>query len=251
MNDNVQSIERAFHILNVVHKRADGISVGELAKETKLHTSTTSRIVSTLEYVGALTRQDSKLMIGEGIVKLANRAPWTEQIISLATPHLKDLANITQEAVGLTTIEGQECVVFYQIPSDHHIQIRDWTGNRFPLHVTSSGKLYLAELNENEVEAYFKEPLHAVASKTKTDTDELMSELEQIRQEKVAWTIDELEDGLTSIGATIQTREAERFVAIYLSMPSFRFNKMIDQAKLAQQMLDTAVAIKAGFREKK
>ncbi|MEM7335837.1 MAG: IclR family transcriptional regulator [Chloroflexota bacterium] len=245
MSDLVQSIERAFQILNVVHGRANGITVGELAKETALHTSTTSRIVNTLEHVGAITRCESKLMIGEGIVRLANRAPWTEQIISLATPCLRELANITQEAVGLTTVEGDECIVFYQIPSDHHIQIRDWTGNHFPLHVTSTGKLYLAELDEVKLERQFQTPLHPVASATKTDEAELMAELAQIRQEGVAWTIDELEDGLTSIGATIQSVNAERFVAIYLSMPSFRFNKVIDRAKLTQQMLDTAVAIRA------
>ena len=244
MSELVQSIERAFHILNVVHQRSDGIAVGELAQETALHTSTASRIVSTLEHVGALSRHDGKLMIGEGIVKLANRAPWTEQMVSLATPHLRELANITQEAVGLTTVEGDECIVFYQIPSEHHIQIRDWTGNRFPLHVTSTGKLYLAELNDLELDAYFQNPLHSVASATKTEQTDLKEELVQIRKEAVAWTIDELEDGLTSIGATIQPRTAERFVAIYLSMPSFRFNKVIDQAKLAQQMRDTAVAIK-------
>ena len=249
MKENVQSIERAFQILTAVQQRENGIGIGALATETGLHTSTTSRIVSTLEAVGALTRQDQQLFIGEGIIKLANRAPWTEQLISVAMPYLRELATVTQEAVGLTIVEGSECVVFYQIPSSHHIQIRDWTGDRFPLHVTSTGKLYLSELSDEELKPFFDASLPQLASETKVQAAEIRQEFSQIRSEGVAWTIDELEDGLTSIAATVQSTHEGNFVGLYLSMPSFRFTKMIDQTKLAQQVRDTAVNIKKTLKK--
>ena len=82
MQENIQSIERAFQILKAVHHRSEGIGIGALAAETGLHTSTTSRIVNTLEQLGSLDRVDGKLFIGEEIIALANRAPWTERLIS-------------------------------------------------------------------------------------------------------------------------------------------------------------------------
>lgn len=242
MKENVQSIERAFDILNVIHQRQQGIGMSSLASEAGLHLSTTSRIVSTLEHLGAISRTEGKLYIGEAILKLAAHAPWKEQLISVATPFMRHLAAETEEAVGLTTIEGDECVVFYQIPSSHHIQIRDWTGERFPLHVTSSGKLYLAVDNIEKSED-FAYSLTPKASKTITDPRALLAELQQIKREGVAWTIDELEDGLTSVAAAIQSNGSQPFVGLYVSLPSFRFDVEQDKESLGEQVLATAVAI--------
>ena len=244
MKETIQSIERAFQILATVYQRAEGIGVSALATETGLHISTTSRIVSTLENIGALERVGNKLLIGNTIVTLASRAPWTDRLISFATPYLRELVTTTQEAVGLTLIEEAECIVFYQIPSNHHIQIRDWTGERFPLHVTSSGKVFLAGLGEDELAAYLDHSLNKVASNSKSDWAELQAEFPQIRAEGVAWTIDELEDGLTSVAAPIY-REDGRFLAgLYVSMPTYRVG---DTAVLAEQVHQAANDISTTF----
>ena len=242
MKNHVQSIERAFRILRVVHQRGDGVGIGALAEETGLHTSTTSRIVSTLEHLGALDRQGSQLIIGDEIVNLANQAPWSEQLIRLAIPSLRDLAAETQEAVGLTMITGAECLVFYQIPSSHHIQIRDWTGERFPLHVTSSGKLYLAGLPEQEVSAQLSAPLSRFTKATKDQLADLQAEFPSIRANGVAWTLDELEEGLTSIAAPIYDAAGQFYAGLYISIPNYRLS---DKQHLAQQMRRAAAEISA------
>ncbi len=240
MKKNIQSIERAFQILRVIHRWTDGVTIGDLAEETELHTSTVSRIVSTLENLGAIERVDHKLFIGVEIITLADQAPLTERLISLATPCLREVMAATNEAVGLTLIEGTECVVFYQIPSNHHIQIRDWTGERFPLHVTSSGKLYLAGLTSNEVDHFFEQPLPQIASGTKMSLAALREEFPQIRADGVAWTVDELEDGLTSVAAAIRDQKHNFVAGIYLSIPNYRVE---DKNILAEHLRQAAEKI--------
>ena len=240
MKNNVQSIERAFQILQAVHGRMQGLGIQELAEEAQLHTSTTSRIVATLEQLGALERKNGKLFIGEKIVTLANHAPWSEQLISMATPSLRELSLGLEEAVGLTLIEGNQEVVCYQIPSSHHIQVRDWTGEHFPLHVTSTGKLYLAGLEEAEQQRFFQKPLEKRASKSKTTLHAFQQELAKIQQEGVAWTCDELEDGLTSVAAPIFNAQKELVAGLYVSLPNYRVH---EKEKLVEPICEAATTI--------
>ena len=52
----------------------------------------------------------------------------------------------------------------------------------------------------------------------------------------MAWTIDELEDGLLSIAVPIPKTDKNELGAIYLSAPNYRFTKKSDRKKLAKQM---------------
>jgi DNA-binding IclR family transcriptional regulator len=223
---SIQSIERAFSILKIVGDHPEGIRIGVTAEIANLHVSTVSRIVATLEDLEVVRRLSpaGKVAIGPGLIELVARAPWTERLAAIARPHLQRLADETGESVGLTRIEGVVCHVFYQIRSSRfNVQVRDWTGGTFPLHVTSTGKLYLAHIDKGELDAILKSPLPKAASRTITSTRQLRREIKEVRQQGFAWTIDELEDGLTSIAVPIHGRGGEFLAGVYVSAPSYRF----------------------------
>lgn len=241
----VKSVDRAFRILQAVSSNPQGIGVSAIANKTDLHTSTVSRLITTLEHVGALSRVDggSQLILGEGLIDLVSRTPWTERMIAIARPYLRELADVTHESVGLTQLDQGQCHVFFQIESQHHVRIRDWTGHRFALHVTSSGKLWMVDWSDEQLAAYFASSAEKPATHTITNAKAMQAEFATIHKTGVAWTIDELEDGLISIAVPIQSVEAGRQAAIYLSAPSFRFVGSAERQQLAQQMLTAAQAI--------
>ena len=112
-------------------------------------------------------------------------------------------------------------------------------GEQFPLHVTSTGKLFLAQLSHAERKQYFARPLAKIASGTLDDPAILTSEISDLLVTGVAWTVDELEDGLTSIAAPIY--QQEQFAAgLWVSVPNYR---LTDKELLANQVCDTAAAI--------
>lgn len=63
----VQSIERAFTLLRTIAQHPTGISVTALAEQTKLHKSTVSRLVISLEAERAVECDNGSLRIGNGI----------------------------------------------------------------------------------------------------------------------------------------------------------------------------------------
>ena len=226
----IQSIARAFDILKVVSDFPEGISTGAIAQMTDLHPSTVSRIVSSLEELNALERAEgTKVVIGKSISNMIDQTPWTERLVRLAEPIMQDLARETGEAVGLTRITDGICEIFYQIQSDHLVGVKDWQGLSFPIHVTSTGKLYLASLKKEELNSYLKTPLVKLASNSVHKASILKKEIKDLRNNKdnskdkrFIWTIDELEDGLASIAASILDKSGSFQAGLYLSLPTYR-----------------------------
>jgi len=230
----VQSIERAFNILKIVSDHPDGVRVGAIAEIANLNISTVSRIVATLEYLGAIQRLSpaGKVTIGAGLIALIARTPWTERLAAIARPYLQTLAAETGEAVGLANIEGNICYVFFQIKSTFNVQVRDWTGGTFPLHVTSTGKLYMAHSSQGKLDAMLKPPLPKLAPGTITSVRQLRREIKEIQRQGFAWTVDELEAGLTSVAAPIYDHAGEFLAAVYVSAPSYRFADEGERSRL-------------------
>ena len=103
------------------------------------------------------------------------------------------------------------------------MQVRDWTGGTFPWHVTSTGKLYLAHMDPAEVDTILQSPLPKTASGTITTKRQMQREIKEVRRQGFAWTIDELEDGLTSIAVPLFDHHGGFLAGVYVSAPSYRF----------------------------
>src|SRR5262245_7447229 len=90
----VQSLGRAFAILEEVARRRDGIGLAELSKRVGLHNSTTFHLVRTMVALGYIRQEkDSKrYRVGRPLFVLAAGALDEIEMVSLATPILEDLA---------------------------------------------------------------------------------------------------------------------------------------------------------------
>src|SRR6476619_1128905 len=93
----VQSIERAFAILEEVARHRDGIRLGDLSRKVGLHTSTTFHLVKTMLLLGYLRQlpDDKSYRIGSPLFRLAASALDEVEMATLATPVLESLAAAT------------------------------------------------------------------------------------------------------------------------------------------------------------
>ena len=93
----VQSIERAFTILEEVASHRDGIRLGELSRKVGLHTSTTFHLVKTMLMLGYLRQMpdDKTYRIGTPLFRLAASALDELEMATLAKPILEALSRRT------------------------------------------------------------------------------------------------------------------------------------------------------------
>lgn len=243
----VQSIKRAFAILQAVAEHPDGIGVTALADEVGLHKSTVSRLLSTLEGLEAVKRrpQADGFAIGDGILMLVSQMPYPRQLMSLVRPYLLELAEATGETVGLSVPDGDDVHYIDQIQSQHHVQVRDWTGQRFPMHVVTSGKLYLAYRSEAALARYLQQPLARYTAQSVTDPAELRQRIIQAHAQGFDWAVDEFEAGLTAVSALIFGTGSRPIAAIYVCGPNYRFPPDGQRDWIASLITETAQNIMA------
>jgi len=228
----VQSLERAFAILDEVAQRPAGVTA--IAERVRLPKSTVARLLATLEDVQAVERFDGSLWrIGPGVEALTAVASPERSLVSAARPSLSDLVGELGEDAGLGLPDGNEIHYVDQVESDNPVQVRDWTGTRAPMHAVPSGLVLLAEWPKDALDAYLAGDLAALTRRTVTDPDELRARLVDVRETGHAWGLEEFAEGIDSVAAPIRDARGKAIAAVHVHGPSYRFPAPRSEARVA------------------
>jgi DNA-binding IclR family transcriptional regulator len=219
----VQSIERAFAVLATLGGGPLGVT--EVAERVGLPKSTVARLLAALAAEGAVERvpDGTDYRIGERLVGIASHAVPARSLIALARPQLVELALAAGEATGLSIPDGFLVHYIDQADGSHPVGLRDWTGTRLPMHAVSSGLVFLAHLPPAEVDRFLAEPLERFTAATVTDPDRIRERLRRARLDGVAWTCDEIAEGISSAAAAVADEKGDVIGALHVHGPSYRF----------------------------
>ncbi len=83
------------------------------------------------------------------LLRLPRNVPYPRSITAIARPYLQQLIRTTGETLTLCIPDGDEAFYIDQINSLRALQVRDWRGQRLPMHAASDGKLYLADARDD------------------------------------------------------------------------------------------------------
>jgi IclR family transcriptional regulator, acetate operon repressor len=219
----VQSIERAFTVLRAVATGPAGIS--EVARRVDLPTSTVARLLGTLESIGAVTRVGDGVtyQVGPTVAELATATDGSAGVSGASRPFLVELVHRVGETAGLSVPDGNEVLYLDHVDAAMQVQIRDWSGDRLPLHVVSSGLVMLAHRPAADIEDYLGQPLATYTEHTVIDPEALRRRLEAVRRQGFVWTAEEFDLGLTSVAAPVFSPSGAVVGALHCHGPSFRF----------------------------
>jgi DNA-binding IclR family transcriptional regulator len=238
----VQSLERAFAILDEVAQRPAGVT--SIAERVRLPKSTVARLLATLEEVDAVERfEGARWRIGSGVTALTAAVSPERSLISIARPFLADLVAELGEDAGLGLPDGNEILYVDQVESDNPVQVRDWTGTRAPMHAVPSGLVLLAEWPDDALDAYLAGELAALTRRTVTDPDELRRRLREVREVGHAWGLEEFAEGIDSVAAPIRDARGKAIAALHVHGPAYRFPREGMEAAVAEAVAAAARGI--------
>jgi DNA-binding IclR family transcriptional regulator len=238
----VQSLERAFAILDEVAKRPAGVTA--IAERVRLPKSTVARLLATLEDVDAVERFDgARWRIGPGVAALTAAVSLERSLISIAHPYLLDLVSELGEDAGLGLPDGNEVLYVDQVESDNPVQVRDWTGTRAPMHAVPSGLVLLAEWPEDALEAYLAGELVGLTRHTVTDPAALRTRLAGVREAGFAWGLEEFAEGIDSVAAPIRDAREKAIAVIHVHGPSYRFPPAGREEAITARVVEAASAV--------
>lgn len=240
----VQSLERAFAILDEVARRPAGVTA--IADRVSLPKSTVARLLAALEEVDAVERfEGTRWRIGAGVSALSSAASPDRGLVAVARPFLAELVSELHEDAGLGLPDGNDVLYVDQVESDNPVQVRDWTGTRAPMHAVPSGLVLLAEWPDDALDAYLADELPALTRHTLTDANRLRRRLDEVRKAGHAWGLEEFAEGIDSVAAPIRDTRGKAVGAIHVHGPAYRFPPTGSAHAVAALVVASAAAASA------
>ena len=219
-----QAVLRAISLLKAFNDEQPEWGLAALAEAMGLNKTTTYRLLTALESEEMVARNPhtDDYCLGPAIISLGGYALRTHDLRDICRPELQQLAAEARETAALELLTGAEILILDEVDSDRVMSGGQAIGARWPAHATSTGKAMLAYLPDEELTAVLPQPLLAITPYTITDMAALCADLAQTRQRGYAIASEELELGLTAVGAPLFNYDGEVIAAISLAGPKVR-----------------------------
>ena len=224
----VQVIERMFALMDVLASREEAISLKEISERTGLHPSTTHRILNDLATGRFVDRsQPGSYRLGMRLLELGNLVKSRLNVRDAALVPMRDLHKQIQQPVNLSVRQGDEIIYVERAYSERSgMQVVRAIGGRAPLHLTSVGKLFLADDEPMRVRAYAtRTGLQGHTKNSLTQLPALERELAKVRQYGVARDNEELELGVRCMAAGIHDDQGKLVAGLSISAPAERLEE--------------------------
>jgi IclR family KDG regulon transcriptional repressor len=238
----VQSLGRAFAILEEVAHHREGIGLAELSKLVGLHNSTTFHLAKTMVSLGYIRQEkDSKrYRVGRPLFALAASALDEIEMVNVATPVLEDLSRETGESSHFAVRMGDTVVVIARTNGPGAFQLTDRVGVVRPAHCTALGKVILASLRADQLERFLERvELKPSTEKSITDVPALLLEIAEIRRSGVALDDGEFNPEVRCVAVPVKDFTGQVIGALGISGPIWRLS---DQALQSRAKIVQAAA---------
>ena len=225
---SVQVLERMFTLIDVLASREDAISLKEISEKTGLHPSTTHRILNDLTIGRFVDRPESgSYRLGMRLLELGNLVKARLSVRDAALTPMRNLHKLIQQPVNLSMRQGDEIVYVERAYSERSgMQVVRAIGGRAPLHLTSTGKLFLALDDPQRVRAYAtRTGLAGHTRNSITQLPVLERELAKARQYGIARDNEELELGVRCMAAGVYDDQGKLVAGLSISAPADRLDE--------------------------
>jgi DNA-binding IclR family transcriptional regulator len=221
----IQSLGRAFSILEEIARHREGIGLADLSKRVGLHNSTAFHLAKTLVSLGYV-RQDKdtkRYRIGRPLFALAASCLDEIEMVNVATPVLEDLSRETGESGHFAVRMGDAIVVIARTSGPGAFQLTDRVGVMRPAHCTALGKMILASLKPEQLEGFLQRAdMKPSTEKSITDITVLRREIDEVRRSGIAYDDGEFNLEVRCVAVAVKDFRGETIGALGISGPVWR-----------------------------
>jgi len=225
-SSQVQSLTRALTILTKLSEHDGGLILTVLANLCALPTSTTHRLLTTLEnnrFV-RFDRTSNLWSVGVQSFVVGNAFARTRNFIPLAKTFMRHLMEEAGETVNLAAHDQDEIVYLAQVESREIMRASVRPGSRVPLHCSAVGKAILAGMDDIDRNLIIKLK-QVTPDKNHIFTPEFMKSLKDTQLLGYALDDEEQSIGMRCVASIVYDENSGPLAAISISGPTARITK--------------------------
>lgn len=222
VKSTAKTTETTFEVVDAL-RQLNGGTIEKLSEYLGLSESTVHRHLATLQKHEYVVRDGDEYHVGLGFLAVGEQARQRTIAYSMITEKVDMLAADTGERAQFIVEEHGQRVYLYTNVGESAVQTGATIGKRGELHTSAAGKAILANLGPDRVDTIMSErgPFstrpNAVSSR-----EELLDELDQIRDRGYAFNRQETAKGVHAVGAAVTDANDDVIGALSIAGPANR-----------------------------
>lgn len=245
---NIKSDETLFAILGVLRQQGP-CTTAQIANEIGRSNSTVHDHISTARRNGFVVKSNDGFRLSLKFLDFGAYARDHFKFYHYCQEQVDELADRTGEVVWSAVEERAKGILIYGAAGDQAVKLKKNIGNTSPLHTLAAGKAILAFYPEEKRESIIEQmEFEQVTERTITEENELREELATVREERVAFNIEEQIRGYNVISSPVLDEDDIALGAISVGGPAHRLTEDRLRSQLAGLVIGSANEIELNIR---
>ncbi len=201
------SLARGLLVIQAFFSRKRQLTISQLSKRTGLSRASVRRCIYTLSKLGFAGSDDGRsFFLRPRILALGHSYLSSMPLASAAQPVLEHLSHLLHESCSIATLDGLEIIYVARASATRIMSIDLGIGSRLPAFCTSMGRVIMANLPAEELEAMLpRVEFTRYTDRTVTSVEKLRQVLQVVRRDGFSIVDQELELGLRSLAVPIRS----------------------------------------------
>jgi IclR family transcriptional regulator, pca regulon regulatory protein len=214
--DFVTSFARGLSVIRALASLQGPLSLREVAEATDMSRPAARRFLLTLVELGYARSENGHFELTPRVLELGYSYLAGLRLPEIAMAHIEALAAQLQESVAVAALDGTDIVYVARVPSQRVMRLHIEVGTRFPAHLTSMGRVLLADLSDEELAEYCAAA--DFSRGTIADCGALAAELRRVRKQGYSLVEDELDYDVRGVSVPLRDARGRCVAALNISV---------------------------------
>jgi IclR family pca regulon transcriptional regulator len=220
------SLARGLAVVRAFSDQRRSLTIAQISHRTGIPRAAVRRCLYTLKQLGYAESDANNFTLKPKILTLGYSYLSSTPLTVSAQPCLNSISRLLNESCSLAVIDDNEVLYVSRSATSRIMSVALNTGSRLPAYCTSLGRVILAHMSEDALDAYFaKVKLKAFTERTVVSAKRLKEILDEVRRAGYVVVEEELEVGLRSIAVPVRGASGNVLAALNIGAQATRVTK--------------------------
>ena len=221
--DLVAGLEKGLAVIEAFDQENPRLTIAEVAERTGLTRAAARRYLLTLAHLGFASHDRKVFALTPKVLRLAQSYMVSARLPRIVQPELHRLAQTLKEASSAGVLEGSDVLCIAATRAGRSVSETLQPGTRVPAYCTSNGRVLLAALPGDELDAWLElRDFAPRTARTLTGRARLRDTLLAVRAQGYACVDQELEVGLRTLAVPLMNHRGAVVAAMNVSVNTAR-----------------------------
>lgn len=219
------SLARGLAVVQAFSDSRKPQTIANISQKTGIPRAAVRRCLHTLRELGYVDAELNNFSLRPKVLTLGYSYLSSTPLTVSAQPYLNNISRTLNESSSLAVLEDDEVLYVARAATSRVMSVALNTGSRLPAYCTSLGRVMLAQLPPDELDAYLaRTRLRAMTKNTVVSQKGLREILAGVRADGYAINDEELELGLRSIAVPVRGASGSVLAALNVGAQAARIS---------------------------